>query len=126
MSARRVSPMCSAAGPTFWAMRGNKKPGDTWSLSDVVRASGRSRNSVNMLARKLLPPELLEPRAGRGAAVQLPEWVALALVDTLRLGALDPQMIEALKTDRAAVLAAADGLAQLVRLLDGTTQSEAA
>lgn len=101
-------------------------PGDAWSLSDVARASGRSRNSVNMLARKVLPAELLEPRAGRGGAVQLPESVALALVDTLRLGALDPQMIEALKTDPAAVLAAADGLAQLVQLLGGTTQSEAA
>lgn len=79
-----------------------------------------------MLARRLLPAKLLEKRAGRGAAVQLPESVALALVATLRIGALDPQVIDAMKADPAAALAAADGLAALARLIGGELQDEAA
>lgn len=97
-------------------MRQEKRPGEAWSLTDVVNASGRSRNSVNVLARRVLPAELLEKRAGRGAAVQLPESVALALVAALKVGALDAQMADAMKNDPAAVIAAGEALVALAQL----------
>lgn len=73
-----------------------------------------------------MPPELLEERAGRGAAVQLPEPVALALVDALRCGVLDPKVIDVLKKDPAAVIAAADGLTALARMFAAPAEGEAA
>ena len=107
-------------------MKREKTRGDAWSLTDVVNASGRSRNSVNVLARLLLPAELLEKRAGRGAAVQLPEDVALALVAALRIGLLDPGVITEMKKDPAAALEAADGLAKLARLVATPAEGQAA
>lgn len=97
-------------------MQTKKTPGESWSITDVANAAGRSVSSVHVLARRLLPPEMLETRRGRGAAVQLPEPVALALVDVFRLGTLTPTVVDAIKNDPAAVLAAADGLAALARL----------
>lgn len=110
----------------FWVMQATKSRGEAWSLTDVANATGLQRGRVSALARRVLPSRLLENRAGRGAAVQLPESVALALVDTLRLGVLDSRMVAALKDEPAAVLAAAEGLAELVRLVEGETQAEAA
>lgn len=107
-------------------MQIRKKPGESWSITDVATASGRSYESVRALAGRLLPAELLEPRAGRGAAVQLPESVALALVFSLRFGALNPSMIEAMKSDPAAAKAAVDGLATLARLVAPRPDTEAA
>lgn len=107
-------------------MQMRKNPGESWSITDVATAAGRSYESVRALAGRVLPPELLKPRAGRGAAVQLPEDVALALVFSLRFGALNPQMIEAMKTDPAAALAAVKGLATLARLAAPQTEGEAA
>lgn len=98
-------------------MTTQKSPGSPWSLTDVANASGRSLSSVRVLASRLLPPKLLEERAGRGAAVQLPEPVALALVDAMRIGVLDPQLVTEMKKDPAAALAAAEGLVALARLL---------
>lgn len=98
----------------------------SWSISDVAVAAGRSNGSANELIRRTVPPSLLEARTGRGAAVQLPESVAVALVSTLRLGVLNPQVIEAMKNDPASVRAAAKGLAELVRLAESAPPAEAA
>lgn len=97
-------------------MQTNKMPGEPWSFTDVARALGRQRGSVFVQARRVLPERLLEKRAGRGAAVQLPESVGRALVATLRYGLVDAPVVEALKSDPKAVLAAADALAELARL----------
>lgn len=107
-------------------MKTSKRPGEAWSLADVANASGRSPASVRVLAYRLLPAEMLETRRGRGAAVQLPESVALALVATLKVGALTPQMADALKSDPTAARAAADGLAELVRLVAMSAEGQAA
>ncbi|MGH3997869.1 MAG: hypothetical protein ACRDTJ_10455 [Pseudonocardiaceae bacterium] len=82
--------------------------------------------SVRQLAGRLLPASLLEERAGRGAAVQLPESVALAMVASLRFGALNPSMIEAMKNEPDAARAAAEGLAELARLVATQAEGEAA
>ncbi|WP_368566137.1 hypothetical protein [Pseudoxanthomonas sp. UTMC 1351] len=107
-------------------MTTHKTPGATWSLTDVAKAAGRSKASVRLLASKLLPAELLAERAGRGAAVQLPESVALALVDAMRIGVLDPQLVEEMKKDPAAAVAAAEGMAALARLLVAPATGKAA
>lgn len=107
-------------------MTTQKRQGEPWSLTDVANASGRSLSGVRTLAFRLLPGELLEQRAGRGAALQLPEPVALALVDALRCGVLDPKVIDAMKTDPAAVIAAAGGLAELARMFAAPAEGEAA
>lgn len=103
-----------------------KKPGDSWSITDVASASGRSYESVRALAGRLLPAELMEARAGRGAAVQLPEDVAMAMVASLRFGALNPAMIEAMKTSPREAMAAANGLATLAKLVAKPVANEAA
>jgi hypothetical protein len=107
-------------------MAKQKRPGETWSLTDVASAAGRSLSSVRALVPRILPAELLEERAGRGAAVQLPEDVALALVAALRFGVLDSRVIAAMQEDPAAVIATADGLAELARMFATTTANRAA
>lgn len=107
-------------------MTTQKSRGKAWSWTDIANASGRSLSSVRVLASRLLPAELLEERAGRGAAVQLPEPVALALVDAMRIGVLDPQLVEEMKKDPAAALAAAEGMATLARLLVAPATGKAA
>lgn len=97
-------------------MKTQKRQGEPWSLTAIANASGRSLSGVRVLAMRLLPAELLEERAGRGGALQLPESVALALVPILKVGALTPQLIDALKEDPAMAKAAANGLAELAEL----------
>lgn len=106
-------------------MKTQKRQGEPWSLTDIANASGRSLSGVRVLAMRLLPEELLEARAGRGAALQLPEPVALALVSVLKVGALTPALIDALKADPAMAKDAANGLAKLAEFAT-TTANRAA